>query len=65
VLPAPSPEEIVQAIEKLGQEPDRVRTMGRNAYRAFRERYTLAHAARRYDALLHDVIYGGLPCAVS
>ena len=52
VLPNASASEVAQVILSLRNDVPRIHEMGENGYRAFRARYTLAVASKRYDELL-------------
>jgi glycosyltransferase involved in cell wall biosynthesis len=44
--------EVARVVKELKRDPLKLREMGENGYRAFRTRYTLTVAARRYDEIL-------------
>jgi glycosyltransferase involved in cell wall biosynthesis len=57
VVPDPTGPAVADLIRKLLDDPDRLQRMGENGYRAFKNHYTLALAAQRYDHLLEQCFY--------
>ena len=58
VLEDPFGEQVADRIETLLEKGDRLKAMGARGRQAYEENYTLAAAARRYDAVLSRYIYG-------
>lgn len=56
VLSDPTGSEVAQVIEELMSNPQQAKEMGANGYLAFKDNYTLAHAAKRYSDLLESVL---------
>jgi glycosyltransferase involved in cell wall biosynthesis len=57
VLPDPTGEDVADLIRELVRDPERLKRMGENGYRAFRSQYTLSLAADRYSRLLEQSFY--------
>lgn len=58
VLEDPTGNDVAQLLRRLLDDRDRLREMGQRGREAFEERYTLSHAAERYDSVLQRYIYG-------
>lgn len=58
VLEDPRGNDVAQLLRRLLEDRDRLREMGQRGREAFEERYTLSHAAERYDSVLQRYIYG-------
>jgi glycosyltransferase involved in cell wall biosynthesis len=58
VLEDPTGEQVARLLQRLLQEPEQLEAMGRRGRQAFEAKYTLSHAAVRYDQVLQQHIYG-------
>lgn len=58
VLEDPTGEQVAGLLQRLLREPGKLKTMGARGRQAFEAKYTLSHAAGRYDQVLQQHIYG-------
>lgn len=50
--PPDSPDRLVEIIDRLSQDPERVKLMGKNARKLYEEKYTFGRALNEYEKLL-------------